>query len=92
MIMRGSVDQDWRMGGGVLVMMLAIFTHDPVTDAFIEKDDFVDRLVDMELETRYNKAPIFSMRMAQKERIKQDIKTNFSSLIEEEPTAAGETE
>ena len=92
MIMRGSQTDDWRMGGGVLVMALAIFMHDPVTDAFVEKDDFVEKLVDMEFETRYSKAPIFSMEMAAKERIEKDIRNNFSALINEAPTAAGPKE
>ena len=89
MIMRGSQSQDWRMGGGIMVMVLAVFMHDPVTNAFVEKDDFVERLVEMEFETRYNKAPIFSMEMAAKDRIEKDIRDNFSALLEEQPTASG---
>lgn len=87
LMLKGGMQQDNRLIGGLAVMIVTTAVHGPLVDSINKGDNLVEQLVQMEYETRYGQAPALSLQFAMKDEIKRDMKQEFELLLSQETTA-----
>jgi hypothetical protein len=84
LMLKGGMNQDNRLIGGLAVMIVTTVVHGPLVESINKGDNLVEQLVQMEYETRYGQAPALSLQFAMQEEIKRDMQDEFEMLISQE--------
>ena len=92
LMLKGGMQQDNRLIGGLAVMVVTTLVHGPLVDSIDKGDNLVEQLVQMEYETRYDAAPALSLQFAKMDEIKRDMKPEFELLLSQENNAKAAAE